>query len=74
MVSNNAARRLLGMPYKLSRSKKNLRVSIVTKDNATSKLPDDLKNKSVVAALKNRATEKKTYHSTTVFYPEYVIS
>lgn len=74
MVSNNEASRLLGMPYKLSRSKKNLRVSIVTKDNATSKFPDDLKNKFVVAALKNRATEKKTYHSTTVFYPEYVIS
>ncbi|MEX6313768.1 stationary-phase-induced ribosome-associated protein [Providencia manganoxydans] len=59
MVSNNAARRLLGMPYKLSRSKKNLRVSIVTKENATSNLPDDLQNKSVVAALKNTATEKK---------------
>ncbi len=33
MVSNNSARRLLGMPYKLSRSKKNIRVSIGSKDN-----------------------------------------
>ncbi len=61
MVSNNSARRLLGMPYKLSRSKKNIRVSIGSKDNI------------VVAVQKNKATEKKTYHSITVFYPEYVI-
>ncbi|AWS51467.1 MULTISPECIES: stationary-phase-induced ribosome-associated protein [Providencia] len=62
MVSNNNARRLLGMPYKLSRSKKNIRVSLSSKDNAA------------VAVQKNKATEKKTYHSVTVFYPEYVIS
>ncbi|EMN4129884.1 MULTISPECIES: stationary-phase-induced ribosome-associated protein [Providencia] len=74
MVSNNTARRLLGMPYKLSRSKKNMRVSIIAKENATQQLPAELQNKSVVAALNNKATEKKTYHSTTVFYPEYVIS
>ncbi|ENU1228811.1 MULTISPECIES: stationary-phase-induced ribosome-associated protein [Providencia] len=62
MVSNNSARRLLGMPYKLSRSKRNIRVSLGSKDNA------------IVAVQKNKATEKKTYHSVTVFYPEYVIS
>ncbi|MER5079634.1 stationary-phase-induced ribosome-associated protein [Providencia stuartii] len=74
MVSNNAARRLLGMPYKLSRSKKNIRVSVVVKENVTEQLPAELQNQPVVAALNNKATEKKTYHSTTVFYPEYVIS
>lgn len=62
MVSNNSARRLLGMPYKQSRSKKNIRVSVDLKDNVT------------VAVQKNKATEKKTYHSVTVFYPEYIIS
>lgn len=62
MVSNNNARRLLGMPYKLSRSKKHIRVSLGSKDNVP------------VAVQKNKATEKKTYHSVTVFYPEYVIS
>lgn len=62
MVSNNSARRLLGMPYKQSRSKKNIRVSIGSQDNKT------------VAVQKNKATEKKTYHSVTVFYPEYVIN
>ncbi len=61
MVSNNSARRLLGMPYKLSRSKKNIRVSIGSKNNIA------------VAVQKNKATEKKTYHSITVFYPEYVV-
>ncbi|HCH7934247.1 MULTISPECIES: stationary-phase-induced ribosome-associated protein [Providencia] len=61
MVSNNSARRLLGMPYKLSRSKKNIRVSIGSKDNIA------------VAVQKNKSTEKKTYHSITVFYPEYVV-
>ncbi|MBG5935035.1 stationary-phase-induced ribosome-associated protein [Providencia stuartii] len=74
MVSNNAARRLLGMPYKLSRSKKNIRVSVVAKENVTEQLLAELQNQPVVAALNNKATEKKTYHSTTVFYPEYVIS
>lgn len=74
MVSNNAARRLLGMPYKLSRSKKNIRVSVVAKENVTEQLPAELQNQPVVSALNNKATEKKTYHSTTVFYPEYVIS
>lgn len=74
MVSNNAARRLLGMPYNLSRSKKNIRVSVVAKENVTEQLPAELQNQPVVAALNNKATEKKTYHSTTVFYPEYVIS
>ncbi|MGG4607611.1 stationary-phase-induced ribosome-associated protein [Providencia sp. Me31A] len=62
MVSNNNARRLLGMPYKQSRSKRNIRVSLGSKDNVS------------VAIQKNKATEKKTYHSVTVFYPEYVIS
>ncbi|EPQ7200692.1 MULTISPECIES: stationary-phase-induced ribosome-associated protein [Providencia] len=74
MVSNNAARRLLGMPYKLSRSKKNIRVSVVAKENVTEQLPAELQNQPVVAALNNKATEKKNYHSTTVFYPEYIIS
>lgn len=61
MVSNNSARRLLGMPYKQSRSKRNIRVSLGSKDNSS------------VAVQKNKATEKKTYHSVSVFYPEYVI-
>lgn len=60
MVSNNAARRLLGMPYKLSRSKKNIRVSVVAKENVTEQLPAELQNQPVVAALNNKATEKKT--------------
>ncbi|HGN1704908.1 TPA: stationary-phase-induced ribosome-associated protein [Providencia rettgeri] len=62
MVSNNSARRLLGMPYKQSRSKRNIRISLGSKDNVS------------VAIQKNKATEKKTHHSVTVFYPEYVIS
>ncbi len=73
MVSNNRARRLLGMPYKQSRSKNNIRVSLITKENV-SELPEHLHGNAIVAAQKNKATEKKTYHSVTVFYPEYVIS
>lgn len=61
MVSNSSARRLLGMPYKQSRSKRNIRISLGSKDNSS------------VAVQKNKATEKKTYHSVSVFYPEYVI-
>ncbi len=73
MVSNNKARRLLGMPYKQSRSKNNIRVSLIMKENA-SELPAYLHGNAIVAVQKNKATEKKTYHSVTVFYPEYVIS
>lgn len=71
MVSNNQARRLLGMPFKLSRSKRNIQVSVIAKENATA-LPEELKDKSFVAVQKNKATEKKTYHSISVFYPEYI--
>ncbi|MBP6121170.1 MULTISPECIES: stationary-phase-induced ribosome-associated protein [Providencia] len=73
MVSNNKVRRLLGMPYKQSRSKNNIRVSLIMKENA-SELPAHLHGNAIVAVQKNKATEKKTYHSVTVFYPEYVIS
>jgi isocitrate/isopropylmalate dehydrogenase len=71
MVSNNQARRLLGMPFKLSRSKRNIQVSVIAKENATA-LPEELKDKPFVAVQKNKATEKKTYHSISVFYPEYI--
>ncbi|MEX6002439.1 hypothetical protein AB6H14_09755 [Providencia vermicola] len=36
-----------------------MRVSIIAKENATQQLPAELQNKSVVAALNNKATEKK---------------
>lgn len=71
MVSNNQARRLLGMPFKLSRSKRNIQVSVIAKENARS-LPEKLQDKPFVAVQKNKATEKKTYHSVSVFYPEYI--
>lgn len=71
MVSNNQARRLLGMPFKLSRSKRNIQVSVIAKENAWS-LPEKLQDKPFVAVQKNKATEKKTYHSVSVFYPEYI--
>lgn len=32
MVSNNQARRLLGMSFKLSRSKRNIQVSVIAKE------------------------------------------
>lgn len=34
MVSNNQARRLLGMSFKLSRSKRNIQVSVIAKEKA----------------------------------------
>lgn len=71
MVSNNQARRLLGMPFKLSRSKRNIQVSVIAKENATA-LPEKLQDKPFIAVQKNKATEKKTYHSVSVFYPEYI--
>ncbi len=61
MVSNNNARRLLGMPYKLSRSKKTYVFRLVLK---------------IILQLqyKRIKRQKEDISFSNRFYPEYVIS
>ncbi|MBI6548719.1 stationary-phase-induced ribosome-associated protein [Xenorhabdus lircayensis] len=74
MLSNRAAKRLLGMSYKLSNSKRKVTISLLnlaSSDN-THQVPEHLSNSSFVAMKRDTSSGKVTYHAGTVFYPEYL--
>ncbi|PHM53970.1 stationary-phase-induced ribosome-associated protein [Xenorhabdus hominickii] len=74
MLSNRAARRLLGMPYKLSNSKRNVKVSLInlSSSDSTHQVPEHLSHSSFVAMKRDAASGKVTYHAGNAFYPEFL--
>lgn len=76
MKTNRVARRLLGLPYNLSQSKKKVRFSIVT-PTETDSLPTELKNMAKVCLkqdARDPAQKKQKYMKLTDAYPEYLVS
>ncbi|MDC9587893.1 stationary-phase-induced ribosome-associated protein [Xenorhabdus sp. XENO-10] len=74
MLSNRAARRLLGLSYKLSNSKHRVKISLLNPasgDN-THQVPEHLSNSSFVSMKRDSASGKVTYHAVNAFYPEYL--
>ncbi|PHM40101.1 hypothetical protein Xmau_02287 [Xenorhabdus mauleonii] len=72
MLSNRAARRLLGMSYKVSNSKRRVTVSLLKSGDNTHQLPEHLSNSSFVVMKRNAVSGKTTYHSGNIFYPAYM--
>lgn len=75
MKTNRVARRLLGLPYNLSRSKKKVRLSIITPTEADN-LPLELKNATQICLkqdFRNSTEKKRIYLKLTDAYPEYLI-
>ncbi|MDY3693149.1 MAG: stationary-phase-induced ribosome-associated protein [Proteus mirabilis] len=76
MKTNRVARRILGLPYNLSRSKKKMRFSIIASTNAEN-VPAELKNTAKVCLkqdLRKKAEHKRIYMKLTDAYPEYLVS
>ncbi|WP_109400604.1 stationary-phase-induced ribosome-associated protein [Proteus sp. TJ1640] len=74
MKTNRVARRILGLPYNLSRSKKKVRFSIIASTNAEN-VPAELKNAAKVCLkqdFRKKATHKRIYMKLTDAYPEYL--
>ncbi|OTA21263.1 hypothetical protein Xbed_00490 [Xenorhabdus beddingii] len=74
MLSNRAARRLLGMSYTLSNSKRRVTVSLLnlaSGDN-THQVPEPLSHSPFVAMKRDAVAGKVTYHAVKAFYPEYI--
>ncbi|MDX7991219.1 stationary-phase-induced ribosome-associated protein [Xenorhabdus littoralis] len=76
MLSNRAARRLLGLSYKLSNSKRRVTVSLLNLASAdnTHQVPEHLSNASFIAMKRDTVSEKVIYHAGNNFYPEYLNS
>ncbi|MDC9604929.1 stationary-phase-induced ribosome-associated protein [Xenorhabdus griffiniae] len=76
MLSNRAARRLLGLSYKLSNSKRRVKVSLLnpaSSDN-THQIPEHLSHSSFVAMKRDAVSGKVTYHAGNAFYPKHLNS
>ncbi|MEQ1975416.1 MULTISPECIES: stationary-phase-induced ribosome-associated protein [Xenorhabdus] len=76
MLSNRAARRLLGLPYKLSNSKRRVKISLLhpaSRDD-THQIPEPLSHSSFVAMKRDAVSGKITYHAGNAFYPEHLSS
>lgn len=74
MKTNRVARRILGLPYNLSRSKKKVRFSIIASTN-TENVPAELKNAAKICLkqdFRKKATHKRIYMKLTDAYPEYL--
>ncbi|MCO8050767.1 MULTISPECIES: stationary-phase-induced ribosome-associated protein [Proteus] len=74
MKTNRVARRILGLPYNLSRSKKKVRFSIIASTNAEN-VPAELKNAAKICLkqdFRKKATLKRIYMKLTDAYPEYL--
>ncbi|ATN00285.1 MULTISPECIES: stationary-phase-induced ribosome-associated protein [Proteus] len=74
MKTNRVARRILGLPYNLSRSKKKVRFSIIASTNAEN-IPAELKNSSKVCLkqdFRKKAEHKRVYMKLIDAYPEYL--
>ena len=67
MKTNRVARRILGLPYNLSRSKKKVRFSIITPTESDN-LPADLKQD-----FRKNAQNKRIYMKLTDAYPDYLL-
>ena len=75
MKTNRVARRILGLPYNLSRSKKKVRFSIITPTEADN-LPVELKNAAQVCLkqdFRNPVEKRRMYLKLTDAYPEYLV-
>ncbi|MBQ0215384.1 stationary-phase-induced ribosome-associated protein [Proteus vulgaris] len=74
MKTNRVARRILGLPYNLSRSKKKVRFSIIASTDAEN-LPAELKSMAQVCLkqdFRKKAENKRIYMKLTDAYPEYL--
>ncbi|SFU35977.1 stationary-phase-induced ribosome-associated protein [Xenorhabdus koppenhoeferi] len=74
MLSNRAARRLLGLSYKVSNSKRRVKISLLNpaSSDSTHQLPEHLINSSFVAMKRDKTSGKTTYHTGNAFYPAYL--
>lgn len=74
MKTNRVARRILGLPYNLSRTKRKVRFSIIASANAEN-VPAELKNTAKICLkqdLRKNAEHKRIYMKLTDAYPEYL--
>lgn len=74
MKTNRVARRILGLPYALSQSKKKVRFSIISTAEAEN-IPTELKNAPRVCLkqdLSDPKNKKHRYVKLTDAYPEYL--
>lgn len=72
MKTNRAARRLLGMQYKISNSRPHVKISLVPTADITANIPDNLKSHTVIAVQQNKIKNSEKYHSSESFYPRYI--
>ncbi|CDL83196.1 stationary-phase-induced ribosome-associated protein [Xenorhabdus szentirmaii] len=74
MLSNRAARRLLGLSYTVSNSKRGVKVSLLNlaSGDSSHQLPEHLSHSSFVAMKRHSVSGKVSYHSGKAFYPEYL--
>ncbi|MCC8381714.1 MULTISPECIES: stationary-phase-induced ribosome-associated protein [unclassified Xenorhabdus] len=74
MLSNRAARRLLGMPYKLSNSKRRVTISLLNLNADTDKhqIPEHLNHSSFISKKRDASSGKISYHSGNAFYPNHL--
>ncbi|CDG96544.1 stationary-phase-induced ribosome-associated protein [Xenorhabdus bovienii] len=74
MLSNRAARRLLGMPHKLSNSKRKVIISLLNLTTSDSKhqIPEHLRHSSFVCMKKDAYSGIITYHPGNTFYSEHL--
>ncbi|CDG22672.1 conserved exported protein of unknown function [Xenorhabdus poinarii G6] len=74
MLSNRAARRLLGMSYKLSNSKRRVTLSLLNLASGgnTHQVPEHLNHSSFVSMKQDAVSGKTTYHVGNAFYPEHL--
>lgn len=75
MKTNRVARRILGLPYNLSLSKKKVRFSIITPTESDN-LPAELKNATRICLkqdFRKNAQNKRIYMKLTDAYPDYLL-
>ncbi|MDR0218284.1 MAG: stationary-phase-induced ribosome-associated protein [Enterobacteriaceae bacterium] len=74
MLNNKTARKLLGMSYKLSNSKRRVTISLLKRDSGDNKhqIPEHLSHSSFISVKRDAASGKTTYHSGNAFYPNYL--
>ncbi|AYA41013.1 stationary-phase-induced ribosome-associated protein [Xenorhabdus nematophila] len=74
MLSNRAARRLLGLSYTVSNSKRRVKISLLhlASGDGTHQIPEHLSHSSFIAMKRDTVSGKMTYHPGNTFYPEYL--
>ncbi|PHM36882.1 stationary-phase-induced ribosome-associated protein [Xenorhabdus innexi] len=72
MLSNRAARRLLGMSYKLSNSKRRVTISLLKLNDDKHQIPESLSHSSFISVKRDTSSGKTTYHPGSAFYPKYL--